>query len=244
MNGWKPTASADLPAPVNSQGHWYRNFEYALERERGLDSLEDLFNPMTLSFDASARETLTVIASTEMPDVASAETLRRQEIDRRSRIVSNVTAEDDFVRTLTAAADQYIVSRGDQKTVIAGYPWFTDWGRDTMIALPGLTLVTGRDELARSILCEFARHVDRGMLPNRFPDAGETPEYNTIDATLWYFEAVRSLLQYTSDYPFVTTHLYPVLTDIVEWHIRGSRYGIKMDADGLIASSDPNVQLT
>jgi predicted glycogen debranching enzyme len=113
-----------------------------------------------------------------------------------------------------------------------------------MIALPGLTLVTGRDEIARSILCEFARYVDRGMLPNRFPDAGESPEYNTIDATLWYFEAVRSLLQYTSDYSFVTTHLYPVLTDIVDWHIRGTRYGIRMDADGLIASGDPNVQLT
>src|SRR5262249_1558799 len=126
----------------------------------------------------------------------------------------------------------------------AGYPWFTDWGRDTMIALPGLTLATGRDDIARSILCEFARHVDRGMLPNRFPDAGETPEYNTIDATLWYFEAVRSLLQYTDDYAFVRTSLYSVLADIIDWHIRGTRYGIKMDTDGLIASTDPAVQLT
>src|SRR5207244_7335655 len=104
--------------------------------------------------------------------------------------------------------------------------------------------VTGRDEIARSVLCEFARHVDRGMLPNRFPDAGETPEYNTIDATLWFFEAVRSLLHYTADYSFVGARLYPVLADIIEWHIRGTRYGIRMDADGLIASSDPNVQLT
>ena len=201
---------------VNSQGYWYKNFEYALERERGLDSVEDLFNPMTLLFDVSARGNATLIASTEILDVASADMLRQQEMDRRSRIVSDLAAEDDLVRTLTAAADQYIVSRGDQKTVIAGYPWFTDWGRDTMIALPGLTLVTGRDEIARSILCEFAQHVDRGMLPNRFPDAGEAPEYNTIDATLWYFEAVRSLLQYTADYPFVRAHLYPVLADIIE----------------------------
>ena len=229
---------------VNSQGYWYKNFEYALERERGLDSVEDLFNPMTLLFDVSARGNATLIASTEILDVASADMLRQQEMDRRSRIVSDLAAEDDLVRTLTAAADQYIVSRGDQKTVIAGYPWFTDWGRDTMIALPGLTLVTGRDEIARSILCEFAQHVDRGMLPNRFPDAGEAPEYNTIDATLWYFEAVRSLLQYTADYPFVRAHLYPVLADIIEWHVRGTRYGIKMDEDALIASSDPNIQLT
>jgi predicted glycogen debranching enzyme len=229
---------------VVSQGYWYKNFEYALERERGLDFVEDLFNPLTLHFDLRARETVTLIASTEILDIAAAGTLRQQEVDRRSRIVSSVAAGDDLVRTLTAAADHYIVGRGDQKTVIAGYPWFTDWGRDTMIALPGLTCVTGRDEITRSVLREFARHVDRGMLPNRFPDAGETPEYNTIDATLWYFEAVRSLLHYTADYPFVHAHLYSVLADIIEWHIRGTRYGIKMDGDGLIASSDPNVQLT
>src|SRR5206468_11399642 len=172
-----------------------------------------------------ARGNATLIASTGILDVASADMLRQQEMDRRSRIVSDLAAEDDLVRTLTAAADQYIVSRGDQRTVIAGYPWFTDWGRDTMIALPGLTGVTGRSEIARSILLEFARHVDRGMLPNRFPDAGETPEYNTIDATLWYFEAVRSLVRYTRDYAFIQTHLYSVLRDIIEWHIRGTRYG-------------------
>src|SRR5205814_2538800 len=140
-------------------------------------------------------DSATLIASTEIEEISASESLRNRELARRSSLVSKLKTDDDLVRTLTAAADQYIVSRGDQKTVIAGYPWFTDWGRDTMIALPGLTLVTGRDEIARSILCEFAQHVDRGMLPNLFPDAGEAPEYNTIDATLWYFEAVRSLLQ-------------------------------------------------
>jgi predicted glycogen debranching enzyme len=231
-------------ACVDSRGYWYRNFEYAVERERGLDYHEDLFNPMTLRFDFGASQTATVIASTEARDVVLADTLLQQEIDRRSRVVADIPVVDDLTRMLAAAADQYIVSRGDQKTVIAGYPWFTDWGRDTMIALPGLTLTTGRYEIAKSILSEFARHVDRGMLPNRFPDSGEAPEYNTIDATLWYFEAVRSLLRYTADYAFVGSQLYPVLEDIIDWHIRGTRYGIKMDADGLIASSDPNVQLT
>jgi predicted glycogen debranching enzyme len=229
---------------VNAQGYWYRNFEYAVERERGLDCVEDLFNPFTLRFELKGRDTATLIASTEVHETSSAEMLRMQEQNRRSQIVRQAAADDELVQILTAAADHYIVSRGDQKTVIAGYPWFTDWGRDTMIALPGLTLATGRHDIARSILCEFARHVDRGMLPNRFTDAGETPEYNTIDATLWYFEAVRSLLQYTNDYAFVHTHLYSVLRDIIEWHIRGTRYGIKMDADGLIASMDPAVQLT
>jgi len=229
---------------VNPRGYWYKNFEYALERERGLDFVEDLFNPLVMRFDLNSTDAATLIASTEPLDVHSAKTRRREEIDRRRQITSGVPAGNSLACALTAAADQYIVSRGDQKTIIAGYPWFTDWGRDTMIALPGLTLVNGRSDIARSILLEFSRHVDQGMLPNRFPDAGETPEYNTIDATLWYFEAVRSLLQYTSDYAFVETHLYPVLSGIIDWHLRGTRYGIKMDADGLIASDDPTVQLT
>jgi predicted glycogen debranching enzyme len=229
---------------LNAEGYWYRNFEYAVERERGLDYIEDLFNPFMLRFDMNGQNTATLIASTEIQETGSAEMLRLQELNRRSQIVDQAMADDELVQTLTAAADHYIVSRGNQKTVIAGYPWFTDWGRDTMIALPGLTLSTRRHDIARSILREFAGHVDRGMLPNRFPDAGETPEYNTIDATLWYFEAVRSLLRYTDDYAFVHTSLYSVLADIIDWHIRGTRYGIKMDADGLIASTDPAVQLT
>jgi predicted glycogen debranching enzyme len=113
-----------------------------------------------------------------------------------------------------------------------------------MIALPGLTLTTGRTEVAKSILLEFAKHVDQGMLPNRFPDAGETPDYNTVDATLWYFEAVQSLLQHTLDYEFVREHLYDVLKDIIEWHIKGTRYRIHVDEDGLLYSGEPGVQLT
>jgi len=152
--------------------------------------------------------------------------------------------DDGFVRNLVAASDQYIVSRGEQKTVIAGYHWFSDWGRDTMIALPGLTLPTGKYEVARSILRTFAKHVDQGMLPNRFPDAGETPEYNTVDATLWFFEAARAYLAYTGDLNFVREELYPVFSDIISWHARGTRYGIKVDASGLLSSGEPGVQLT
>src|SRR5262249_3954738 len=147
--------------------YWYKNFEYAAERERGLDSIEDLFNPCTLGFDLTARHTASVIASTEIVDAGEANALREREIERRAQLVSEDLGATDLVRTLAAAADHYIVDRGDQKTVIAGYPWFTDWGRDTMIALPGLTLTTGRSDIARSVLREFALHVDRGMLPNR-----------------------------------------------------------------------------
>jgi predicted glycogen debranching enzyme len=113
-----------------------------------------------------------------------------------------------------------------------------------MIALPGLALTTGRTDVARSILIEFAKHVDKGMLPNRFPDAGEEPEYNTVDATLWYFEAVRALVGQTGDYDFVRENLYDVLVDIIDWHIRGTRYNIHLDKDGLLAAGEEGVQLT
>ncbi len=113
-----------------------------------------------------------------------------------------------------------------------------------MIALPGLTLVNGRWDVAKHVLTEFSKHVDEGMLPNRFPDAGEAPEYNTVDATLWFFEAVRSFLQYTKDYEFVRTKLYAVLQEIVNWHVKGTRYQIHVDDDGLLFSGEPGVQLT
>jgi predicted glycogen debranching enzyme len=229
---------------VRKTGEWYRNFEYDEERERGLDYTEDLFNPFVLRFDLLLRRQASVIASTEQHDIAQGPEFRDAEIKRRKSVAGSSPIDDPFVRDLTKAADQYIVSRGDQKTVIAGYHWFSDWGRDTMIALPGLTLLTGKHDLARSVLRTFARHVDRGMLPNRFPDAGETPEYNTVDATLWFFEAVRAYLAYTGDLEFVRSELYPVFADIISWHVRGTRYGIKVDSSGLLSSGEPGVQLT
>jgi len=226
------------PASVDANGFWYRNFQYAVEQERGLDFAEDLFNPCTITFDLNAKSTVSIIAATERRDATNAGAYRQAELTRRS------TSKTDLATLLSSAAAQFIVARERGETVIAGYHWFADWGRDTMIALPGLTLVTGRFDVARDILTEFAKHVDRGMLPNRFPDAGETPEYNTVDATLWFFEAVRSLLQYTNDYEFVRTNLYPVLKDIVDWHVKGTRYGIHVDEDGLLSSGEPGVQLT
>ena len=233
-------------AAIDTNGFWYRNFQYAVEQERGLDFAEDLFNPCTFTFDLNASATINVIASTERRGVSEADAYRRAELERRELLSGNSARDEanQLVIELTAAADQFIVARERCKTVIAGYHWFSDWGRDTMIALPGLTLATGRSEVAKSILAEFARHVDQGMLPNRFPDAGESPEYNTVDATLWFFEAVRSLLHYTNDYGFVQTNLYEVLTDIVAWHVKGTRYGIHVDEDGLLNCGEPGVQLT
>jgi predicted glycogen debranching enzyme len=235
---------AHSPAEFEKTGDWYRNFEYDAERERGLDFNEDLFNPFILRFALRPDRPATLIASTEHRDVARAMEYRRLEIVRRRNAEAAAPVDDSLVRTLAAAADQYIVARGDQKTVIAGYHWFSDWGRDTMIALPGLTLPTGKHEVARSILRTFAKHVDQGMLPNRFPDAGETPEYNTVDATLWFFEAARAYLAYSDDLAFVRDELYPVFSDILSWHVRGTRYGIKVDSSGLLSSGEPGVQLT
>lgn len=227
---------------IERQADWYRNFEYEIEIERGFDNHEDLFQPFSLTFDMTADAI--VIASTEKREAVEAATLEHAEKERRNALIDVAGFADDFSQHLVRAADQFIVSRGAGKTVLAGYPWFSDWGRDTMIALNGLTLVTGRPEVARSVLTEFSRHISEGMLPNRFPDAGETPEYNTVDATLWYFEAIRAYAARFGDHPWVRDELYEKLVDIIEWHVRGTRYGIHVDFDGLLHAGEPGVQLT
>jgi predicted glycogen debranching enzyme len=228
---------------LGTTGDWYRNFEYDMERERGLDFSEDLFNPFVLRFDLQLRRQASMIASTEKRAAANAGEYRQAAIARQRNAVVSSPVEDGFAQTLAASAEQYIVSRGDQKTVIAGYHWFSDWGRDTMIALPGLSLPTGRYDVAR-ILRTFAKHVDQECCRIASPDAGETPEYNTVDAALWFFEAARAFLAYSGDEEFVRNELYPVFADIIAWHARGTRYGIKVDPSGLLTSGEPGVQLT
>ena len=229
---------------LEASGTWFYNFEYAIERERGLDFQEDLYSPFVLRFDLQTNSAPAIIASTTAVDVALAPSLESSEIERRNRLVAGVAADRQFERQLVSAADQFIVARGEQRSVIAGYPWFSDWGRDTMISLPGLTLVTGRFDEARNILLAFARSIDQGMLPNRFPDAGEEPEYNTVDATLWMFHAVHELLRYSHDYDFIRANLYEPLAGVIEYHERGCRYGIRLDSDGLLKAGEPGMQLT
>jgi predicted glycogen debranching enzyme len=225
---------------VQPAGYWYRNFEYPVERERGLDFQEDLFNPLTLVFDFRAEPAPALVASTGAYAADAAGQLRARELARRQPAVPSPSA-DPFAGALESAAGQFLVRRGAGSTVIAGYHWFGDWGRDTMIALPGLTLTTGRDDVACAILLEYAASANRGMLPNRFPDAGEPPEYNSVDAALWFFEAVRALAARSTALP---ERLYSVLADIAAWHERGTRYGIRMDADGLLLAGEPGVALT
>ncbi len=229
---------------VEAHSDWYRRFFYAVEAERGLDTTEDLFNPAILSFEISKTQQATVIASTEPQRATNAGRFRRAEIARREQIATSLPIDDPLARQLALAADQFIAKREDGYTVMAGYPWFTDWGRDTMIAIAGLTLPTGRAEIARGILHEFAKHVDQGMLPNRFPDGNEAPEFNTVDATLWFFEAVRAYLEHTGDEKFVREEVYGVLKDIIDWHVRGTRYNIRMLENGLLNAGEQGVQLT
>lgn len=223
--------------------NWYYRFEYALEQYRGLDFQEDLFTPGVFECRLTPGSVLSVVLSTENPRGKSGRVLLVREAKRRQALVAGI--KNDARKALTLAADQFIVVRDkNRKTVIAGYHWFTDWGRDTMIALPGLTLTTRRYDDAKKILQAFARSVDQGMLPNRYPDAGEAPEYNTVDATLWFFVAVRNYFLETKDREFVVKDMLPILIDIVDWHERGTRYGIRVDADGLLRAGEPGVQLT
>jgi len=229
---------------LQEQGYWYKNFLYREERERGLDFQEDLFNPFVLSWQLSSERAATVIASTEQKDVRQAGAIREAELKRRQQLAASSPVDDPFVRELTVAADQFLARRGEDWTVIAGYPWFTDWGRDTMISLPGLALFNGRSEIAKSILRNFARHTDMGMLPNRFVDSGEDAEFNTVDATLWFFEAARAYAAATGDYDFLRQELYPVFNQIIEFHIKGTRYNIKVAQNGLLNAGAPGAQLT
>jgi len=224
---------------------WYYALEYARERKRGLDDREDLFTPGTLAVELAAGARLGVIVSTADPAGWNAFDLLAFERRRREAVAAAFANPDPLCRALCRAADAFVVRRGeDLRTVIAGYHWFSDWGRDTMIALPGLCLVTRRFDEARNILRAFARAASEGMLPNRFPDRGEAPEYNTIDATLWFFVAVWRFLQATGDETFVRQELTPTLEEILAWHDRGTRHGIHAEPDGLLTGGEPGMQLT
>jgi len=231
------------------EGEWYWRFHHRVETYRGLDDQEDLYAMGRFTATLSPGQTATLVISTEAdpcldgPQALAAEGERQRALLATSPL--SAEREPDFIRQLALAADQFIVTRGEGgQSVIAGYPWFNDWGRDTMIALPGLTLATGRPQVAARILRTYARFVDRGMIPNRFPDQGETPEYNTVDATLWYVQAIHEYVRQTGDCS-LACELYPILVDILGWHERGTRYGIGMDAhDGLLRAGEPGVQLT
>ena len=227
---------------TESQG-WYYNFEYSVEQERGLEYKEDLYTHGKFSVELKKGDKLGIIVSTEDPTGRDAFKLFEKEMKRRVKI-THAVPESESLKRLALAAEQFIVKRGKFNSIIAGYHWFADWGRDTMIALPGLCLATGRHDEAKRILLQFSKTISQGMLPNRFPDRGEVPEYNTIDATLWFFVAIYHYYQHTRDKVFMK-QLLPALKDIVEWHYKGTRYNIRVDEkDELLYGGKVGVQLT
>ena len=229
-----------------ADGFWYFDFEYVVERYRGLDAVEDLFSPGSLTFALQAGQRISLIASVgDRIPIDQVEDLRECEIQRRKTRSASIPVEDDLVDSLANAADAYVVRRDDDlHTIIAGYPWFSDWGRDTFIALPGVTLVTGRFDQAAGMLKAFARACDQGMIPNRFPDHGGMADYNSVDASLWYIHAVSRYLDYTGDLAGVEADIWPTIQSIVTHYHDGTRYGIHADSDGLITAGEGNVQLT
>jgi predicted glycogen debranching enzyme len=225
--------------PVNK---WYYHFNYLQEKYRGLDFIEDLFNHGLFTVRLEKGDALNIILSTENPAGKNVDTLFEKEKKRKTILQAGVS--DDLLGKLILAADQFIVKRDDLKTVIAGYHWFTDWGRDTMISLPGLCLQTGREEDAKKIIAVFAKSVSEGMLPNRFQDNNQPPEYNNVDGTLWYFNAVFAYLKKTNDRIFILKEILPVLKNIIDWHFKGTRFNIHVDTDGLLYAGEVGEQLT
>ncbi len=250
---WRPYAN--LPSiEVQSNGRyshepvWYRNFLYAQERERGLDHIEDLASPGVFVWDLNEAPAIWIAKATQEDKRAKADeqpsselylALRKVEEERRS----------EFSGPVERASDAYIVRIDDRKTIIAGYPWFTDWGRDTFIALRGICLATGRLHDAAEILLSWSEQVSQGMLPNRFPDHNGEPEYNSVDASLWFFIAVSEFLQAATTAGQVVSKqeiekLEHAIDSILTGYADGTRFGIHVDEDGLIAAGVPGVQLT
>jgi len=241
---------------ITPRNDWYRGFDLPVERERGLGAQDSHLHVADLELPLAAAKWIGFaagLAPQTAPDLDAALERRRAHdcaaLERAVAADPVFAAAPGWVMRLVMATDAFIIARPlpdlpEGQSVIAGYPWFGDWGRDTMISLPGLCLATGRRDIARLILETFARFVDRGMLPNVFPGAGGAPDYNTADASLWFIEAWRAYVEATDD-EAALRRAFPVLADIVDWHTRGTRFGIVVDpADGLLRAGEPGVQLT
>lgn len=238
-----------------SASQWYRGYQLDTEARRGYDDLDDHieFGEVTATLGKGESVRIEVAAGdaadTDLhdQDPFAAEKSRQEELNSKS----SLGKEPPLILELARAADQFVVERPipDKKgangaSIIAGYPWFADWGRDTMISLPGLCLATGRVDVAQEILSTFARFIDKGMLPNRFPGSGKPPEYNTVDASLLFIEAVGRTWRTSGDKSFLSDILSGI-DDILDAYTKGTRHGIRMDPDdGLITQGAPDLQLT
>ena len=247
---WQPYAGVPAVAALTNGRYrheptWYRNFQYDAERARGLDFIEDLASPGVLTFDLGQGDAVLVLAAGDAAPAAADDpvTHARQSLEREA------SRRSRFASPLERAADAYVVRRASGRTIVAGYPWFTDWGRDTFITLRGFMGLPGGLDLAREVLLAWAPAVSEGMVPNCFPDAGAEPEYNAVDASLWYVVAAHELLEAAKDggiaLPKAAAQaLHGAIAEIVAGYHAGTRFGIGMDHDGLLRAGVPGVQLT
>ena len=247
-NGHTRWYATDRPTPDQFHNHLYYEIEVV---DQGYDVEDSSLLVNTISHKVTKKQPLYIVAAMEPIEAEIGDSFvhfTEMAVAGRDQLVLPLEERGQFAQDLAVASDQFLALRRDtnSQTILAGFPWFGDWGRDTMIALPGISLVTGRNYSARSILKNFARHVHNGLLPNKFPDHVE-PElkYNTIDASLWFFYAVQKFVTYTGDWEFLKKELYEPLKAIVQAHVDGTYYGIKMDEkDGLISGGNASTQLT
>lgn len=259
FDGAVPFRLLSVSGDWEAHHEWHRDCFLPQERYRGLDDHEDHLHAATVTIPVAQGESATLVFTADAErniDLDGERALETQQLHN-----SNVFSawEDNtkkaaglappWIHQLVLAADQFIVKRSlpedpEGRSIIAGYPWFGDWGRDTMIALPGLTLATGRPEIAKQIVLSFSHYIDRGMLPNNFPDAGGRPDYNTVDAAFWCVDAIRQYYEATQDRQTLIA-LFPTMLQIIDAHLKGTRYGIHVDeSDGLLCAGEPGVQLT
>ncbi|MDX1762755.1 MAG: amylo-alpha-1,6-glucosidase [bacterium] len=241
-----PTVSFHLErGTFSGPAYWYRDFLYVRERERGLDDKEDLFSPgeCTLVMTHYRPAALVVTAGEKVPEPARR--LRERELNRREGIVTHLPIRDRITEPLTLSADQFLVrDKANGSTIVAGYPWFTDWGRDAMISLEGLTLCTGRYREAREILLTFSRRVEDGLIPNRSLEGTPEKAFNSVDASLLFIRAVIRYVQTARDGALLEI-LFPVMENIISSYTAGTQFGIQVDpADGLLHAGQPGMQLT
>jgi len=238
---------------------WVKKIFFRVDASRSEGSTDDYFRPGFFKFSVNPKEkkkfyVIAVAGKSEEEaqslfssfgnGIEDVDLLYREELERRKGLLEKFRERhngldiEEWLKWLIQAADSFIVSRAstEKKSVIAGYTWFDDWGRDALISLPGLTLVTGRFEDAKEILLTFEQYCHNGIIPNRFSDkAGDIPLYNTVDATLWFFNAILQYLKYTGDFDFVRENLWKTMNEIIDFHVQGTIFGIHMEEDGLIA---------
>jgi len=245
--GDRPTWYLSFNGEFRDRPDWYYDYALVIERERGYDASQDLFMPGPVTGTLSPGDAVGLVFAASVGKVSwEGHAAAFAAATKKGALPSpDEGADDPLLRPLVRMTDPFVVGRGaDLRTIIAGYPWFGDWGRDTFISLPGLCLVPGRFADARRIIAAFAAYEDRGLIPNRFPPRGEAPVYDTADAALWYVHAVDRYLAYTEDWAFVADRIFGVIAAILDAHEQGTRFGLGVCEDGLLAAGQEGLALT